>query len=257
MRKWFLITPIFLLAACSRTRSTQPTQAQAVQSASAPAPAAAQPDPMTAVGTPAPAAAPVDGTPAPSNTPPDPPPSAETPAATAPALAPLAGIVIPRGTFLRVRVDEALSTRRNFRGDRFTATLTEPVIVDGRHVLPSGTRLTGHVLVSKPSGRLKGRAFLELELDSFERDGHRYSITTAAATRVSGRHRKRNILAIGGGAGSGAAIGAIAGGGIGAAVGAGAGAAVGTVAAAITGRKQVTIPAESVIRFRLGEPVRV
>jgi len=166
-------------------------------------------------------------------------------------------MVIPQGTLLRVRVDETISTRRNFRGDRFTATLTEPVLVDGRDVLPSGTRLTGHVLVSRPSGRLKGRAVLELELDSFVRDGHRYSITTSAATEVSGRHKKRDILAIGGGAGSGAAIGAIAGGGVGAAIGAGAGAAAGTVGAAITGRKQVTIPAESVIRFRLGEPVRV
>jgi len=215
MRKWFWIAPMFLLAACSRSHASQPTQpqaqAQAVQSASeAPAPATAQPGAAPAAETPAPPAA-------------------------APDPAPSAGVVIPRGTLLRVRVDEALSTRRNFRGDRFTAALTEPVIVDGENVLPSGTRLAGHVLISKPSGRLKGRALLELELDSFERYGHRYSITTTAAARVSGRHKTRNILAIGGGAGSGA----IAGG------------------AAITGKKPVTIPAESVIRFRLGERVRV
>ena len=234
MRKWFWIAPIFLLAACSRSHSNQPAQPQAQ--------AQAQTVP-TASANPAPATAPAQPDPPPAVAQPDPPPSA--------------GVVIPRGTLLRVRVDEALSTRRNYRGDRFTATLMEPVTVEGENVLPSGTRLTGHVLVSRPSGRLKGRALLELELDSFERDGHRYAITTSAAARVSGRHRKRNIIAIGGGAGSGAAIGAIAGGGVGAAIGAGAGAAVGTVGAAITGKKQVTIPAESVIRFRLGESVRV
>ncbi|HEX3744307.1 MAG TPA: hypothetical protein VHW09_10270 [Bryobacteraceae bacterium] len=170
---------------------------------------------------------------------------------------PAPALVIPRGTFLRVRVDETLSTRRNFRGDRFTATLIRPVMIDGAAALPSGTRLSGHVVAAKASGRLKGRAELVLVLDSFVRDGHRYSITTTTAARVSKAHKKRNLLAIGGGVAGGAAIGAIAGGGVGAAVGAGAGAAAGTVGAAITGKKQVTIPAESVVGFRLGAAVRV
>jgi hypothetical protein len=188
---------------------------------------------------------------------PDPPPVTGDPAPAAPTPAPSAGIVIPSGTLLRVRVDEAISTRRNSRGDRFTATLTDAVVVNGQAVLPSGTRLAGHVLLSRPSRRLKGRARLVLALDSFVRDGHRYRIDTTAASRVSSSHKKRDVAAIGGGAGTGAAIGAIAGGGVGAVVGAGAGAAAGTVGAAITGRKQVTIPAESVVRFTLGAPVRV
>jgi len=171
--------------------------------------------------------------------------------------APLAETVIPRGTVLRVRVDEAISTRRNLRGDRFTATLIDPVVENGQAVLPSGTRLAGHVLVCAPSGRFKGRARLVLALDSLERDGRRYAISTTAASRVSGAHRRRNLIAIGGGAGVGASVGAIAGGGVGALIGAGAGSAAGTAGAAITGRKQVTIPAETVLRFTLGAPMRV
>jgi hypothetical protein len=164
---------------------------------------------------------------------------------------------IPAGTLLRVRVNQAISTRRNVRGDRFTATLAEPVMVKGQAVLPRGTRMHGHVLVSSASGRMKGRARLVLSLDSFERNGHRYRIDTTAASRVSTSHKKRNEIGIGGGSAIGAAIGAIAGGGKGALIGAGAGAAAGTVGAAVTGKKEVTIPAESLMRFTLGARVRV
>ena len=221
MRKWLWIAPMLVLAGCSKSHAPNPqaTTSNTSQAASA--------------------------TPTP-----DPPPATGEPARSE-------GIEIPSGTLLRVRVDQALSTRRNSRGDRFTATLTDSVIVNGQPVLPSGTRLAGHVLVSSPSRRLRGRARLVLALDSFERDGQRYPIATMAAARVSGSHKKRNLVAIGGGAGTGAAIGAIAGGGVGAAVGAGAGAVAGTVGAAVTGKKQVVIPAETVVRFTLGAPVRV
>jgi hypothetical protein len=158
---------------------------------------------------------------------------------------------------LRVRIDEPISTRRNMPGDRFTATLTNPVVVDGQAVLPAGTRMAGRVMVSAPSGRFRGRARLVLVLDSFQRDGRRYRIDTTAAARVSGAHKKRNLVAIGGGSGVGAAIGAIASGGTGALIGAGAGAVAGTVGAAVTGRKEVTLPAETVMRFTLGAPMRI
>jgi hypothetical protein len=154
-------------------------------------------------------------------------------------------------------MDESLSTRHNRRGDRFTATLLDAVAVDGQAILPAGTRLDGHVLVATPSARLKGRARLVLALDSFDRDGRKYRIQTTVAARVSGNHKRRNVAIIGGGAATGASIGAIAGGGPGAAIGAGAGAVAGTVSAAITGKKQVTIPAETVVRFTLGAPVGV
>lgn len=94
-------------------------------------------------------------------------------------------------------------------------------------------------------------------LDSFERNGSRYDIHTTATARVSDSHKKRNIIGIGGGSGIGAAIGAIAGGGKGALIGAGAGAAAGTAGAAATGLKHVTIPAESLLTFRLGSAVRL
>ena len=252
MRKWLWIAPVLLALGCSKNQSTDRgpipmNQPQAQQQAQADQPGPAQPV--------ADASSPSANSPESVAPPAAPSVSNAAPFDADPA--PALGAVIPSGTALQVRVDESLSTRRNMRGDRFTATLASPVVVNGQAVLPRGTRLTGHVLAANPSGRLKGRARLVLALDSFNLDGRQYRIDTGAAARMSRNHRRRNLLAIGGGSGAGAAIGAIAGGGAGALIGAGAGAAAGTVGAAVTGRKQVTIPAESIVRFTLGAPVRV
>src|SRR5450759_471720 len=159
-------------------------------------------------------------------------PTAEVGAGTIPATesAPVGGSaprgpagVIPSGTPLHVRVDEAIDTRRNRAGDQFSATLSEPIEVDGRTMVPEGTEFSGHVTTAAASGRLKGRAHLGLKLDSFRLSGREYPVQTSSVERVSASHKKRNALLIGGGAGLGAAIGALAGGGKGALIGAGAG----------------------------------
>jgi len=173
------------------------------------------------------------------------------------APAPRAELVIPQGTTLRVRIDQSIDTRRNRPGNRFQATLAEPVLRNGATLLPRGTRFTGHVMESKPSGRLKGRAVLSLTLDSFRANGREYMVDTRGTTRVSGRHKKRNLVLIGGGAGTGAGIGAIAGGGFGALVGAAAGSVAGTATAVFTGKKNVTVPAETLLTFPLRSSVRL
>lgn len=166
-------------------------------------------------------------------------------------------LVIPSGTPLRVRIDQSLDTRHTRAGYRFHASLATPLIRNGETLLPRGTRFAGHVVESRPSGRLKGRAHLTVALDSFWRNGEEYRIDTGTTTRVSGRHRRRNLVLIAGGAGTGASIGAIAGGGLGAAVGAAAGTVAGTATAVITGKKNVSLPAETVLTFPLRSPVRL
>ena len=165
--------------------------------------------------------------------------------------------VIPSGTPLHVRVDEAIDTRRNRAGDQFSATLSEPIEVDGRTMVPEGTEFAGHVTTAAASGRLKGRAFIGLRLDSFRLNGREYPVQTSSVERVSASHKKRNALLIGGGAGLGAAIGALAGGGKGALIGAGAGAGAGTAGAAATGKRQVGIGAETPLRFTLRSSVEI
>jgi hypothetical protein len=160
------------------------------------------------------------------------------------------------GTPVRVRLDETIDTRRNRAGDRFTATLDEPIVSGDRVIVPKGTSFSGHVREAKPSGRFKGRAVMALSLDSFALHGQTYSIRSATS-RVSRGHKKHNWLWIGSGSGGGAAIGAAAAGGPGALIGAGAGAAVGTLGAAFTGKRQIDLPVETRLTFTLQSPVNL
>jgi hypothetical protein len=180
--------------------------------------------------------------------------SAALPAATvqsAPA------VVLPAGTHLSVRLAQTLDTRRDAPGAPFVAHVASPVVHNGVVVVPRGAVCHGRLVNAKSSGRLTGRAVLTLRLDSITVAGQVYPVSTSAPSFTSQSHKKRNALAIGGTAGTGAAIGAIAGGGVGALVGAGAGAAAGTAGAAITGKRQLHLPAESRVSFMLRAPVRV
>lgn len=183
-------------------------------------------------------------------------PAAVPPAPPAGA-APSTTISIPAGTLLEARVNETLSTASNRAGDAFTASLEAPVDIGGREVFPRGARLRGHVTTSRSSGRLEGRAVIGITLNAIESNGQFIPIATNLDTKTGEAHKKRNIEVIGGGAGLGALIGAIAGGGKGAAIGAAAGAGAGVAGDAATGKEQVQIPAETVFTFRLKSPLEL
>lgn len=171
--------------------------------------------------------------------------------------APPPPVTIPAGAVLRVRLGHAVSTGSNRPGDRFSGTLDADVVVDGKTVLPKGAEVRGTIKESDDSGRLRGRAVLALALESVVWKDRVYPVATDTFRRVSADHKKRNLALVGGGSGVGALIGGIAGGGRGALIGAGAGAAAGTAGAAATGKRQIRMPAESVLGFRLREPLRI
>jgi hypothetical protein len=162
-----------------------------------------------------------------------------------------APIVIPAGKVLTVTVDQDISTKTNTSGDAFAASLAEPVTVDGQNVIPSGTHATGTVVQAKAAGHLKGGALLELRLDSISLDGQKYSVDTSEFEEAGKGRGKRTAIGGGGGAAFGAIVGALAGGGKGAAIGALAGGGAGTAGAAYTGKRDITIPAESRLHFKL------
>ena len=102
-----------------------------------------------------------------------------------------------------------------------------------------------------------GRARLQLALETVELNGTSYEIRTASDVRVGGRHKKRNFALIGGGAGGGLLVGALAGGGKGALIGGPIGAGAGTAVAYFTGKKDIRLPAETRLTFRLAQPLTV
>ena len=178
---------------------------------------------------------------------PNPPP----PVITAPPVVVAAGKVIP------VTMDQTISTKDSNVGDRFGATVSAPVMVDGRTAIPKGARASGHVTVADAAGRVKGGARLVLNLDSVTVGGQALRIHTAAVGETGKGRGKRTAIGAGAGAGVGALIGALAGGGKGAAIGAGAGAGAGTAGAVFTGNRDISIPAETRLSFRLTDSLEV
>ncbi len=166
-------------------------------------------------------------------------------------------IVVPAETVISVVLDERVGSKISTPGQTFTATLREPVEVDGRVAIPKGARATGIVRDAKPAGRFKGGAVLELTLTSIEVNGTNYDVHTTSPTETSKGKGKRTAAMVGGGAGGGALIGGLAGGGKGAIIGGLIGAAAGTGGAGLTGNRDITLPAETPITFKLVEPLEI
>jgi len=139
-------------------------------------------------------------------------------------------------------------------GTAFTGSVSAPITVDGKILIPVGSDITGVVRDAKKAGRFKGAGVLSLRLNSITVKGYRYSIQTESFDQTSIGKGKRTAGMVAGGTGAGAAIGGIAGGGKGAAIGALAGAAAGTVGAT-TGNRDIQLPVESALSFRLLAPL--
>jgi len=163
-------------------------------------------------------------------------------------------VVVPAGTILTVTTNQALSTKSVQTGTAFTGSIRTPITLNGKMAIPVGSDVTGIVQDAKKAGKFKGGASLTLALDSVTVRGHRYNIVTEYFAQESKGKGKRTAGMIGGGAGVGAAIGGLAGGGKGAAIGALAGATAGTVGA-MTGNRDIELPAESALTFKLDRPL--
>jgi hypothetical protein len=166
-------------------------------------------------------------------------------------------IVVPAETVISVVLDEPVGSKVSQPGQTFTASVRDPVEVDGRVAIPKGARATGLVKDAKPAGRFKGGAALELTLTSIEAHGKNYEVQTTSPTETSKGKGKRTAAMVGGGAGGGALIGGLAGGGKGAIIGGLIGAAAGTGGAGLTGNRDITLPAETPLTFKLVEPLEI
>jgi hypothetical protein len=166
-------------------------------------------------------------------------------------------VTLPEHTAIHVTLDQALATDQSKPGDHFDATVSEPVIVGGKTVIPQGAHAEGLVVDARQSGRLMGRARLQLALQSVAVNGQNYDVRTISHPRIGRDHKKHNLEWIGGGAAGGAVIGAIAGGGTGALIGGPVGAGAGTTVALLKGKKDIKLRAETPLKFELSEPVTI
>ncbi len=166
-------------------------------------------------------------------------------------------VTIPAGTTLTISLGDSINSKTSNDGDHFAATLAAPITVGGAMVLPTGTRVSGTVVTSHSAGKFNGNAVLALTLDTIRLNGNPYSIQTSEFEDAGKGRGKRTAVGAGGGAAFGAIVGALAGGGKGAAIGALAGGGAGTAGAAFTGKKDISLPAETRLHFRLTAPVTV
>ena len=144
-------------------------------------------------------------------------------------------MTVPGGTSVYVTLDQELSTKTSQVGDRFTATLTAPVVVGNRVALSAGTRVSGHVTAVQKSGEPGAAAVLNVEFDDVMVDGESYPVSMSVAEanpRMEGRdNTAEKVGKIGIGAAAGAVLGRVIGGNktgtiVGGAIGAAAGSAL-------------------------------
>lgn len=180
------------------------------------------------------------------------------PTAPVPAPANPGHLTIPAGTWITIRVNEPLSSDHNQPGDGFTATLAQPLVVNGFVVAHRGETVRGRVSEAKKAGRVSGLSRLGLEVTGITlADGDQAQIRTSLLERQGNTSWGRDAAGIGVTTATGAAIGAAVNGGVGAGVGAAAGVVASTVGVLLTrGRPTVVYP-EMPLTFRLEAPVTV
>lgn len=196
--------------------------------------------PMAAAPAPAPPAAPAQA------------------AAPAPAPAPAGGeVTIPAGQPMLVRMIDGVDSSKNHVGDVFHASLETDLTVGDTVVARKGTDVYGRLAEANKSGNFSGKSELQLELTRIVIDGHDYPVVSSDYTLQGKGQGSSTAKKVGGGAALGAIIGAIAGGGKGAAIGAAAGAGAGGAVQVLTKGEQVKVPSETLLEFRLQQPVTV
>jgi len=166
-------------------------------------------------------------------------------------------IVLPAGTSLIIRMIDGVDSERDSVGKTFAGSLDEPVVLDGRTIIPRGADVVVKLVDEKASGKLTGRASLTLDLMSIRVNGRMVDVNTETVTEESSSRGARTAKVAGGTAALGTIIGAIAGGGKGAAIGLGAGAAAGAGAEILTKGQRVRIPSETRLTFALENAVRL
>lgn len=166
---------------------------------------------------------------------------------------------VPSGKYVTVRINNFLSSDHNQPGDAFTASLAEPLVVDGFVVASRGQMMNGRVVEVAKAGRVKGTSSMRIELTGLTLlDGQQIPVKTSLISRRGETSNGRDAGAIVGTTALGTIVGAAATGtGFGAGMGAIGGAVVGTVGVLVTRGRPTVITPESVMTFRVEQPLTI
>ncbi|MBI3645451.1 MAG: hypothetical protein HY233_05770 [Acidobacteriales bacterium] len=183
----------------------------------------------------------------------------------------LAQTSLPSGTALKMKLETTLATFSNQAGDPFQARITEPVVVDGKTVIPVGTTVQGRVTKTTEPRRVAGKPTIALFPEALVLpNGERFMLnaTLVDTNRRRGTdvnnegqfkgagHDGKDLTEIGMGTGGGMLIGGLAGGGkgllIGGAIGAGA-----TVTHWLSKHRAATLPAGTELVMELSRPMEM
>ena len=166
-------------------------------------------------------------------------------------------VTIPAGTQLRLRLDSSHASNTSRVEERVQAHLATPVVVNGRTVLPANAPAVGHVTVARPSGRVRGRAYLAVRFTELEAADEQYRVSTRTWGREAPGTKKTDAAKIAVPGAVGAVVGAAIDGKKGAAIGAGVGAGAGTAVVLSTAGSEVRLPRGSTLLVRLSAPLTV
>jgi len=171
---------------------------------------------------------------------------------------------VPAGTALMVRLDTTLATFSNKPGDPFQGQLSQPVLINGKEVLPSGTRVEGRVTKVAEPRRISGKPTIGILPEALILPGGErlFLDATLVDTNISGTdvnqegefkgfgHDRRDQLEAGGGTAGGMLIGGLVGGPVGVVVG-------GAIGAGSTGvhwlskHRSATLPAGTILTLEI------
>jgi len=164
-------------------------------------------------------------------------------------------ITLPAGTRILIRTSNTIDSSQQQAGYKFKASLETNLQADNVVVARRGTPVYGVLASASSAGKMKGSSELGLELTDIYLNGTSYPLLTNTYEVKGSGEGSNTARKVVGGAGLGALIGGLAGGGKGAGIGVLAGAGAGTAVAATKKGQQISIPAESLVEFRLAQPV--
>ena len=163
---------------------------------------------------------------------------------------------IPGGTVITVRLIDSIDADVTGAGERFRASIDDPITIGGQIVIPRGADATVQVVRVEQAGKISGSDEIALKLYDIVVNGKQYELATNYAEVKGKGQGKRTAKTTAITTGLGAVLGGILGGGKGAAIGAGAGAGAGIAVSAARG-KNLRIPSESRLDFVLRAPLGI